>query len=90
MLPDDDVMLLRMLNIINEDMTLNLDVIKNHRLVLLYSFGIIWLQPFDKEIILPSIEIITDKYFLQKTPRLKLDFPFKERKNNYVAKLQTN
>jgi len=69
MLSQDDMELLKTMNVINTDSLIDFVVVKQLNLVFLHSCGIVWLQPTDKEIIPPTVDIITTEDFLIKNVR---------------------
>lgn len=75
MLPQDDFNLLKIINVITSDTIINFCVIKQLNLVFLHNRGIVWLQPADKEIIPPTVDIITDSKFLLKNQVFRLGLP---------------
>lgn len=75
------------LKIINDNTTINFERIRQLGLVLLHKNGVVWLQPFDKEIIPEFIDIVTNPHFLSDNSEIRLSNHFQPTKiTNYTRK----
>lgn len=78
MLSQQDIELLKVMNIINNENKINFDAIRKNQLVLLHNNNMIWLQPRDKEIIPSCVHIVNNPDFLTENSNIKLYYPFKQ------------